>query len=297
MKFPSFIISKLVGSGRWAVVGGVALVLTFALASTIYAERIALLTPEKSLQSEKAQEKLEDFLAKKFKILDDSLTDTVLKTSSLENPFNLLTKNAQNFGTAVGCDFFIILKAENLRRASLSKGSYYESYMTAYLVSTRTGRLVFWTLKSFEAETAENADKKLFDATENLAREISTNIETFYRFEINETAIPDLEELPEENSPESKNFRSPLPFKRLRPVYTPLANLYSITATVDALVDLDENGQISRIEIIRWAGYGLDESVIKTIREMQWRAASRDGKTLPIRVLLRYNFKKLTDNK
>jgi hypothetical protein len=48
-----------------------------------------------------------------------------------------------------------------------------------------------------------------------------------------------------------------------------------------------------RIGITRWAGYGLDESVIKTINEMQWRAASREGKALPIRVLLRYNFKKI----
>jgi hypothetical protein len=28
---------------------------------------------------------------------------------------------------------------------------------------------------------------------------------------------------------------------------------------------------------------------------MQWRPASRDGKALPLRVLLRYNFKKIED--
>ncbi len=105
--------------------------------------------------------------------------------------------------------------------------------------------------------------------------------------------LPTPEELPDENSPEAKNFRTPLPYRRLSPEYTAMANLYDITATVDSLVDLDENGKITRIEITRWAGYGLDESVAATIRKMQWRAAERNGKQLPIRVLLRYNFKKI----
>jgi TonB family protein len=105
-----------------------------------------------------------------------------------------------------------------------------------------------------------------------------------------------LEELPAENSPEARNFRPPLPYKRIRPDYTKIANLYGVEATVDAEIDVDENGKILNIEIVRWAGFGLDESVAETIRKMQWRAASRDGKTLPVRVLLRYNFKKIEND-
>jgi Gram-negative bacterial TonB protein C-terminal len=263
--------------------------------SIIYAQRIAVVTPVKSLQSEINRAKLETFLSNNFTVLDNSLAETVFKNSNFENPFNLQTKDSQNFGNAVGCDFFVILKSENLRRASLVKSDYYESYIAVYLVSTRTGKLVFWTLKSFEDENSSDADKKLSASIENLADEISTKINSVYKAEFNEKPPVKLEELPEENSPEAQNFRSPLPFKRLRPAYTSTANLYGITATIDALVDLDENGKITQIEITRWAGYELDESVNKTIREMQWRPASRDGKTLPIRVLLRYNFKKVSD--
>lgn len=46
------------------------------------------------------------------------------------------------------------------------------------------------------------------------------------------------------------------------------------------------------MEITRRAGYGLDESVAEIIKKMQRRPALREGKPLPIRVLLRYNFKK-----
>jgi hypothetical protein len=131
------------------------------------------------------------------------------------------------------------------------------------------------------------------DSIEILASDISVNIKTFSTREISETPVPKLAELPDEASPDAKNFRSPLPYRRLKPEYTSVANLYAVTATVDATVDLDETGKVLRVEITRWAGYGLDESVEETIRKMQWRSATRDGKPLPIRVLLRYNFKKI----
>jgi TonB family protein len=185
------------------------------------------------------------------------------------------------------------LKSENLRRASLSKPVYFESYATVYLVSTRTGRLIFWTLKSFEADTPNLADTQLFVSLNQLSDKLLFEIKKAQVFEIQEPAPPKLEELPEENSSEAKNFKSPLPFKRQVPVYKRLANLYKITATVEATVDLDENGRVTRIEITRWAGYDLDEAVTEVINQMEWRPASRNGKTLPIRVLLRYNFKKI----
>jgi hypothetical protein len=68
--------------------------------------------------------------------------------------------------------------------------------------------------------------------------------------------------------------------------------LYDVTATVERGVDLDAKGSIQRTRIVRWAGFGLDESVEKTVREMNWRPAELNGKNVPMRFLLRYNFKK-----
>ena len=84
-----------------------------------------------------------------------------------------------------------------------------------------------------------------------------------------------------------------MPYKRIKPEYTPAAYLYGIAATVDAEVSIDANGDVKRIDITRWAGYGLDESVIAAIRQMNWRPGERGGKPLPMRVLLRYNFTKI----
>lgn len=264
----------------------------FVFIIQISAQRIAIITPNETSQSLAAKEKLSASLSKKHKIINGDLTKSVFQSTAFENPFNLSTEEAQNFGSAVGCDYFLLLKAENLRRTSFEKAEYYESYLASFLVSSRTGRLVFWKLKNVEDDKETSADQKLYDLIDDLSNEISTNILLAAKNEIIEV-LPTVAELPDENSPEAKTFRSPLPYRRMRPVYTAAASAYGVKATVDASVDLDENGGVTRVIITRWAGYGLDESVIKTINEMQWRAASRDGKALPIRVLLRYNFKKI----
>jgi hypothetical protein len=46
-------------------------------------------------------------------------------------------------------------------------------------------------------------------------------------------------------------------------------------------------------KIVRWAGFGLEEAVERAVRSMNWRPAMRNGKALPMRVLLRYNFRKV----
>jgi TonB family protein len=83
----------------------------------------------------------------------------------------------------------------------------------------------------------------------------------------------------------------------MKPDYTPQAALHDVTATVDILVDVGASGVVIRTRIVRWAGFGLDESVEKTVRAMNWRPAERNGKSVPMRFLLRYNFKKLDKDK
>ncbi len=256
------------------------------------AQKIAVLTPEKNGQSEKFAEKLETSLSGKFKVLDSSLSAAAFLSSNPEKPFNLTREEAKIIGAAIGCEFFLLVKAENLRRYSFEKKEYFESYAAVYAVSSRTGRLVLWKLATFSANRSDEAEKLLFDTINDLTKEIADKLPAVAKVEFNET-VANLEEIPVESSLDAKNFRAPLPYKRISPPYTALANLYKIAATVDIEIDFDESGKILRTEIVRWAGFGLDESVTETVRKMNWRPATRAGKTLPIRVLLRYNFKKL----
>jgi outer membrane biosynthesis protein TonB len=46
------------------------------------------------------------------------------------------------------------------------------------------------------------------------------------------------------------------------------------------------------VDVVRWAGFGLDEATTETVRQMHFRPAMRNGSPVAMRVLLRYNFRK-----
>jgi len=259
----------------------------------VYAQKIAVLVPEKTVQSERFAKKFHSSLSVEFNVLNESLSETAFRSNAFENPFNLSTEEAKNVGEAIGCGYFLLVKSATLRRSSFQKEEFYESFAAVYVVSSRTGRLAVWKLQTFEAAKPEKAEKLLLDSTDNLASEIFDKLKIVTKSEISEKTNRKIEEVPDENTAEAKNLRPPLPYKRFKPEYTRLAYIYDVTATIDITVDLDENGAIQRTEVVRWAGFDLDESVTETVRRMNWRAATRNGKTLPMRVLLRYNFKKI----
>ena len=121
---------------------------------SVNAQRIAVLTPEKNEQSESLSEKLRISLSGKFNVLDKSLSETAFNSITYEKPFNLSQEDAKNIGAAVGCDYFLLIQAGNLRRFSLDKKEYYESFAAVYVASSRSGRLIFWKLVNGEAKVA-----------------------------------------------------------------------------------------------------------------------------------------------
>lgn len=269
------------------------LVINSCFVLAISAQKIAVLTPEKTIQTEMFAENLKNSLSKELRILDNSLSETAFNSIEIETPFNLSTEESKTVGKSIGCEYFLLIKAANQRRASLEKNDFYESFAIIYVISSRTGRLVFWKLQKFEEEKQSKAENLLLNSTDNLAKEIYEKLKKNAIEELNEKPSNKIEEVPDENYLEAKKFRPPLPYKRLKPEYTSAAFIYQVTATVDIAVDLSETGEILTTEIVRWAGFGLDESVTEAVTKMKWRAAERNGKTLPMRVLLRYNFKKV----
>jgi TonB family protein len=267
--------------------------LIFLSANLAAAQKIAVIAPENIGHSSKYAAKMHDSLGAKFNILDESLSETAFRSAAAENPFNLSIDAAKTIGAAIGCEYYALVKSKNQRRSTFEKKDFYESFAVVYVVSTRTGRLVFWKLQSFEAANETDAEKLLFASTGNLASEIYEKLKAATAKETGENPARKIEEVPAENSIDEKNFRPPLPFKRIKPEYTRLAYVYDVTATIDVLVNVEADGAITKIEIARWAGFGLDESVAETVRKMNWRPAERNGKPLPMRVLLRYNFKRI----
>ncbi len=255
--------------------------------------QLAVIAPDQKVASLKYAAELSNSLADHADVLDESLVASAYKSASPQTPFNMTAAEAKNLGTVIGCDFFILVRSANQRRSSYEREEYYESYAVVYAVSSRTGRLVDWSLPKFEAAKPGESAKLLAASIPGNAAELVEKLKNVFQSEINEPVPASLEELPPDDSPLAKQFRAPIPYLRIKPEYTPLAFLYEVAATVELQMDLDVEGRILRTDIVRWAGYGLDDSVLAAVHKMNWRPAERNGKPLPMRVLLRYNFKKL----
>ena len=293
MRSPSFIIRNKKTKRRLA--GGLLPVLLWPLviAGPVDGQRLAILAPDGTNTSLRAAESITDTLSNKLLVVDASLAKTAFASADVEDSFNLSLDEGKRAGAAIGAEAFILIKAETLRRSSTARPAYYESYAAVFLVNSRSGHLVWWTLVNAEADTSPISERKLDASVQTVAANISANCSEWLKSDNLRQTVPDPSEIPAVGLAEAKTFRAPIPYLRLKPEYTKQAFLYGAKGTVEIAVDLDEKGNILATEIERWEGFGLDESVTDTVRKMNWRPAERGGKPLPMRFLLRYNFKKV----
>lgn len=274
---------------RWFCL--VSSLLLTALTTAANAQTIAVMTPGSNVRGTYA-EILADELSQGFTVLDDSLVAAAYSAVRPADPFNMTSDEAKTAAAAIGCDLLVLIRTETQRRTSFEKPEYYESTAAIYVIGSRSGSLRYWTIRSSEAASPLESEAKLRASGMTFAREFTKAVKDSHKLDLADVRPAGIPEPPFPGTPEAKGFVAPIPFKRIKPEYTATAYLYSVTATVEILVDLDSAGNITRTEIVRWAGYGLEQSVETAVRAMNWRPAERNGKALPMRVLLRYNFKK-----
>lgn len=234
-------------------------------------------------------------------ILDREQVRAAARGTGYAGSINLSLNEARDLGAALGCDFFILGDAQTLRRSPSTGPVYFESYASIFLVSARTGRLIRWERPSFRRVTAPAAEQALLaqlsggyaeppyavsihraQEDERAERELAIDRET-----------PIIQEAPDDDKlAEAGGLRLPRPYRRLIPAYPETAARAEAEATVDVLVDLDATGEVMRASVARWAGFGLDEATVDTVRQLHFFPAMRNGVATPIRVLLRYNFRK-----
>ncbi len=233
-------------------------------------------------------------------VMDHDQGRAAARGMSYSGSLNMSLEESRDLGAAIGCDFFITGDAQTSRRSPSTGEIYFESYASLFLVSSRSGRLVLWERQRFRGPTAEAAGRLLLAAV--------SSAETAHRYGMSlrraerderekrelsfEKQTPIIEEAPDEDRAAANGLQLPRPYRRLRPAYPDSAAQAEVEATVDLLVDLDAAGEVGGIEVARWAGYGLDEAAIETVRRLHFFPAMRNGSAIPLRVLLRYNFRK-----
>jgi len=234
-------------------------------------------------------------------VIDRDQASTAAKGAGHIASLNMSLEEARGLGAAIGSDYYIVGDAQTLRRSPSVGPPYFESYASVFLVSSRTGRLLIWQRPSFSAATSVAAEKLLLADLSGVATR-SRNVVAIRQAQKDERlrrelaigrSAPLIEAAPDDDmTTDAQGLRLPRPFRRLSPPYPETAASAEVEATVDVLVDLDMKGEISNAEIARWAGFGLDEATIETVRQMHFFPAMRNGAPIPLRVLLRYNFRK-----
>jgi TonB family protein len=249
-----------------------------------------------------AAEKLRTYLKSKSElgVADADWARSAALGIGYTGSLNLSLSEARDLGAALATDFYIIGDAQTLRRSSFKRPLYYEAYCSVFLVSSRTGRLLAWDRPAFDADEATSAASLLSQhlSSEAFVFRLLVALRRANEDErVQRTIIPPftpvIEEAPDdEKVADAQGLRLPRPYRRLRPEYPQSAARAEAEATVDVLVDVGADGEVSEVQVVRWAGFGLDEATVATVRQMHFFPAMKNGTAIPLRVLLRYNFRK-----
>lgn len=233
-------------------------------------------------------------------MVDSAQSRPALAGVGYDGSINLSKEDARRVGAALGCDFFIIGKAETVTRSERENQSHEETLIGLMMVDGRSGQLAVF---DFIAEKSTTREASLDGAAKTLAARAPGYVDRILEFRaarsriqtLSSSATDTVEDVPDESSARSVGFISPVFLNRVKPEYTPEADRAGISATVEAKVVFRRNAEVGEIEITRWAGFGLDESAARAIRQLKFKPATRDGQPVSVRAVIRYNFRRVRD--
>lgn len=235
----------------------------------------------------------------RVKIVERAQIRPVLAAIGYDGSINMTLDDARRMGAAIGCDFFITGKAEVIARSEREGESHQEAIIAVMIVDGRIGSLSIFDLINEKAATSELAVEKAGAVLKSRAADHVTRLLDLRAAQSaalrasTQEGVERVEDIPDPESPLAAGFKPPEFLNRAKPEYTPQADLADISATVEARAVFKSDGQVGDIEIIRWAGFGLDESAASAIRQLRFKPATRDGRPISVRATVRYNFRRI----
>src|SRR5689334_2682276 len=254
---------------------------------------------------EQMESALVDVIAKDSRavLIEQSIVRPALTGVGYAGSINLTKDEARKIGAAIGCDFFLIGKAEEITRSVREGESHEEAFAGVMIVNGRTGALASFDFLSSKAGSKEEALQSLITRVQVRAaayvdqmseiNQTPTKLGSINHQPSDRDSWELVEDIPEAESSRADGFNPPEFLNRMKPEYTSDAETADITATVEAMVVFGATGEIRGVEITRWAGFGLDESSARAIRELKFKPATRDGAPINVRALIRYNFRRV----
>lgn len=231
-----------------------------------------------------------------FELLDADLTRAAVKGSGYASNLNLRRVQARALGQSLGCDFYVLGKVQVARRLAAGEQFYFDALAGLFFVETRTGRLLLFAFERAQAPDGQGAQAQLKELIKRgwaryaaaLASAQAQQAGTIANLAPAEHPAGDVLT---DDTPAS-GTQQPVFYQRRKPSYTEQAELAGVTGTVELEAVFGADGQVGEIEVVRWAGFGLDEAALATVRQLRFQPATRHGKLLTMRGLVRYNFRR-----
>ncbi|MBX7223229.1 MAG: energy transducer TonB [Blastocatellia bacterium] len=230
-------------------------------------------------------------------LIPASLVQAVMATEAGTLNFNPRLDEARALGAALGCDFYLLGRVSAGPKSGADRTSYHEIRLDVFWVDTRTGALVKWEAVTVTAPTVEPAVTQI---CETVRKAVAGAIPLLQGYRKEQTTGGTGSAI----EPEVLDLRSgqiptgvaiPVFTKRPRPELTEAAKDAQIEATVETELVFGADGKTDRVQVVRWAGYGLEDAVQKAIAGYGFNPATRDGKPVSVRVLVDYHFRRVTE--
>jgi TonB family protein len=238
-------------------------------------------------------------LSAQVALIDSAQIKPAVVGVGYDGSINMSRDEARRLGAAIGCDFFITGKRDSFTRSDAKAESHEEALVGLMIVDARTGELMAF---DFINEKAATRDAALEAVTKALAAHAAVYVERMIAHRAGRDAARGstnvaerIEDLPDADSAAVAGFAPPEFLNRVKPEYTVEAERADITATVEASAVFRADGTVGEIQITRWAGFGLDETAARTIRQLKFKPATRDAHPVSVRASVRYNFRRISE--
>ena len=233
-----------------------------------------------------------------FELLDSALVRTAAQGVGYSGSLNMYREEARALGVSLGCEFYLLGKVLNGRRLGKDNQSHYEALAGLFAVETRTGGLVSFEFAREQANNETEAQQKLVASLpavwqrllEAMTRRNAKHLNEIA--EVGHTPYTIIEVLNDDQL--GQQGAQPIFFQRLKPDYTSEAEAAGLAATVELEAVFQADGKIGEVTVVRWAGFGLDESAVATVKKLRFKPARQAEKEVTIRGLVRYNFRRPT---
>ncbi|HWQ32454.1 MAG TPA: energy transducer TonB [Blastocatellia bacterium] len=234
--------------------------------------------------------------AQDFTLVDEELVRAAMRGAGYTGSLNLSRDEARALGMSIGCDYYLLGVARMVRRIVSAEEFYYEGLAGLFTVETRTGRLLLFDFLRTRGGNEQTARAQLDEQLRQSWKKSAAAIVAAVRQ--NRTASETITQAPAAvievfgDEPQAQGLAQPIFYQHLKPGYTEAAESLSIIATVELEVVFGADGRVGEVEVRRWAGFGLDESAVATVRRLRFKPAERDGRPVALRALVRYNFRR-----